>query len=133
MKTRRLLLTLGAAALMLSSNLLFAGPGIQYWTRSRPVTTTKEADALKPDDLAVMVCGACKTVLVKEPKHVGPPSKGRDEWFVIGSKHSCDHCGGDMTVVNGKTSDSMEHNCSKCGEGAAFCCAVKHDDVSTKK
>jgi hypothetical protein len=127
MKTHRSLLALVGAVLSLSTTSVFAGPGPQFWNRTTPVTTTKEADALKPSDTAVMVCGACKTVLVRDSKHVGPAGKGYEEWFTIGAKHKCDHCGGEMSVVRGKTADSMQHNCSMCGEGAAFCCAVKTD------
>ena len=133
MKTRRILLALSAVALVLSSASLIAGPGPQFWNRATPVTTTKDADALKPDDTVVMVCGACKTVLVRESKHVGPAGKGSEQWFTIGTKHQCGHCGGEMSVVKGKTTDSMQHNCTMCGEGAAFCCAVKSDDTAAKK
>lgn len=133
MKTHRPLLALGAAALLLSATSLIAGPGPEYWARTKPVTTAKEADALKPGDTAVMVCGACKTVLVRESKHIGPLSKGSEQWFTIGSKHQCGHCGGEMSVIKGKTTDSMQHNCSMCGEGAAFCCAVTGSDSPAKK
>lgn len=104
-----------------------AGPGVQYWSRTRPVTTTEDVAAIKPDDTVAMVCGACKTVMLRDPKHVGPQGKGHEEWFTAGSKHSCDHCGGEISVVKGKTSDSMQHNCSKCGAGAASCCATAAD------
>ena len=133
MKAHRSFLAAGALALALSSISLFAGPPPQFWNRATPVTTTKEADALKPGDTAVMVCGACKTVMIRASKHVGSPSKGSEEWFTIGAKHQCDHCGGEMTVVHGKTTDSMQHNCSMCGEGAAICCAVKADETPAKK
>ena len=72
MKTNRSLLALVGAVLSLSTASLIAGPGPQFWNRATPVTTTKEADALKPSDTAVMVCGACKTVLVRDSRHVGP-------------------------------------------------------------
>jgi hypothetical protein len=133
MKTNPSLLALVGAVLSLSTASLIAGPGPQFWSRTTPVTTTKEADALKPSDTAVMVCGACKTVLVRDSRHVGPAGKGYEEWFTIGAKHKCDHCGGDMSVVRGKTTDSMQHNCSMCGEGAAFCCAVKADILPAPK
>jgi hypothetical protein len=132
MNPHRSLLALGAA-LVLSSASLIAGPGPQYWNRATLVTTTKEADALKPGDTAVMVCGACKTVMVRDSKHVGPAGKGSEQWFTIGTKHQCGHCGGEMSVVRGKTTDSMQHNCSMCGEGAAFCCAVTTDTPAAKK
>jgi hypothetical protein len=133
MKTRLSLHALGAVALALSSASLFAGPGLQYWNRATPVATTTEAEALKPGDTAVMVCGACKTVLVSDSKHVGPAGKGSEQWFTIGTKHQCGHCGGEMSVVRGNTTDSMQHNCSMCGEGAAFCCAVKGGAAAAKK
>ena len=104
--------------------LIYAGPGPEFWNRTKPVTTVKDAKAVKPGDTVAMVCGACKTALIRDSKHVGAPNQGNREWFTIGSKHSCDHCGGTITVVKGKTTDSMQHNCSMCGEGAAFCCAA---------
>ena len=69
-------------------------------------------------------CKSCKTVMIRNSKHVGPTGKGREEWFTVGSKHKCAECDGEITVVAGKTKDSMQHNCSKCGEGAVTCCAV---------
>jgi len=117
-------LLLATAALGALALFAYAGPPPDFWTRTRPITTGKEATAVKPDDTVMMVCGACKTAMIRNSKHVGPPSKGSEEWFTIGSKHQCDHCGGEITVVRGKTADSMQHNCSMCGEGAAFCCAA---------
>jgi hypothetical protein len=115
-----------AVALLLgvSATLVHAGPPEGFWNRAKPVTTTKEAKEVKPEDTVVMACGACKTVLIRESRFVGPPSKGRLDWFTVGSKHECGHCGGEITVVRGKTADAMQHNCSMCGEGAAFCGAV---------
>lgn len=133
MKTTRSLFALGATALLLSAASLVAGPGPQYWNRTTTVTTAKQAEAIKPGDTTVMVCGACKTVLVRDSKYVGPSGKGRVEWFTIGAKHQCDHCGGEMSVVKGKTTDTMQHNCSMCGEGAAYCCTVKKEDAAPKK
>lgn len=113
-----------SAALSAFASFAHAGPPSEFWNRTRTVTNVKEAEAVKPDDTLATVCGACKTVMIRDSKHIGPPSKGHEEWFAIGSKHKCDHCGGTISVVNGKTKDSMQHNCSMCGEGAAFCCAA---------
>ncbi len=72
----------------------------------------------------VMVCPSCKTVAVTEYRPtVGRVNEGKPQYVEVGTKHTCDHCSGEITVVKGKTTDSMQHNCSKCGEGAAFCCA----------
>ena len=72
----------------------------------------------------MLVCGACKTVSITEYKADLPNGRGPRHWVEIGSKHECEHCGGTITVVQGKTKNEMQHNWSKCGEGAAFCCAV---------
>lgn len=111
------------AVIVTASASSFAGPGPQYWNRLKPVTTVAEAQAVKPGDPMVLVCGACKTVSITEFKSTWPNGKGPGRWMEIGTKHSCDNCGGEITVVKGKTTDSMQHNCSKCGDGAAFCCA----------
>ena len=110
------------------ASFAFAGPGPQFWNRVKPVTTTKDAAAVKATDSVVMVCGACKTAVISDAVYMRRTGAEIDdygfEWLTIGSKHKCGHCGGEITVVMGKTTDSMQHNCSMCGEGAAFCCAV---------
>src|SRR4051794_36537320 len=110
--SNRLIKILGAGSLLaiaLSINSpVLAGPGPQYWNRTKPVTTTKDAAAVKPDATVTMVCGACKTVLIRDSRHIGPAGKGHEDWFTIGSKHQCDRCGGEIAVVQGKTTDSMQ-------------------------
>ena len=120
MKTLRLASLLAIAALAASS--AFAGPGIQYWN-ARRVQTQKEAQAVKPGDTMALVCGTCKTVKLTEYKGNLPNGKGTPVWTTVGTKHTCDNCNGEITVVKGKTTDTMQHNCSKCGDDAAFCCA----------
>ena len=110
-----------------------AGPGPQFWNRAKPVTTTQEAAAIKPGDTMVMVCGKCKTVAITEFTSGLPNGKGTPRWMQIGTRHECESCGGTITVVKGKTTDSMQHNCSKCGEGAAFCCSAPAKDAGAKK
>lgn len=122
--TLRLLLataTLGALA-----SLASAGPGIEYWQRGKHVTTFTEAKAAAPDALVTMKCDHCKTVMIHDTKRVGPPAKGSERplWFTVGSKHTCDECKGEITVVKGKTEDSMQHDCSTCGEASVTCCIV---------
>ncbi len=85
--------------------------------------SVKQVDELKDGTTMMMVCGACKTTNMTEYKSTWPNGKGPRNWMEVGSKHECEHCGGTITVVQGKTKDEMQHNCSKCGEGAAFCCA----------
>ena len=125
-KTLVAALLVGAAAI--SS---YAGPSPDLSHPTKPITTVKEAKAVKPGDTVVMVCGACKTVAIWEATGgrdlSGEITEEQFKWITVGSKHKCDHCGGTITVVQGKTKDEMQHNCSKCGEGAAFCCAMRPD------
>lgn len=117
--------TLGAAAVLGAlASFAHAGPSAEFWQRARPVTTFSEAKKVGPNNTVTMQCKSCKTVMIRDSKHVGPPSKGHEEWFTIGSKHSCAECKGEITVVKGKTADSMRHDCSKCGAGTVTCCAV---------
>lgn len=118
----RLLFT--AAALGAIASFVSAGPGPQFWQRAKPVTTFAEAKAVGPHDTVTMQCKGCKTVMIRDSKHVGPAGKGHEEWFTVGSKHSCSECKGEITVVKGKTKDAMQHNCTKCGEGAVTCCVA---------
>jgi hypothetical protein len=113
-----------ALALTASAALLHAGPPPGFYHRATPITTAAEADAIKPDDTVMLVCAACKTVDVTQPQFHPVNGKLSRQLFTVGSIHKCGHCGGMISVVQGKTADSMQHNCSMCGEGAVFCCAV---------
>lgn len=44
--------------------------------------------------------------------------------FTFGYKHTCDKGKGEITVVKDKTTDSMQMDCSKCGEGSVHCSAT---------
>jgi hypothetical protein len=111
-----------------SIGLSYAGSRSEFANRTRPVTTVAAAKDVKRDDTVVMVCGACRTVAVLDAVYGYFPGGDIDDyryqWISVGSRHECNHCGGTITVVQGKAKDEMQHNCSKCGEGAAFCCAV---------
>ncbi len=118
------LLALALAIIVPSAS---AGPGIQYWKDLGQVKTQTQAKEIEPDSTVMLVCGACKTVKLTEFKSGLPNGRPPMSWMEVGSKHECEHCGGTITVVNGKTKDEMQHNCSKCGEGAAFCCVAAPD------
>ena len=115
---------LATAALGVLASFAHAGPPTEGWRDTKQIKTFTEAKAVEPDATVTMACDKCKTVTVHDSKHVGPPSKGHEEWFVVGSKHTCSECGGEITVVKGKTTDSMQMNCTKCGEGSVTCCAT---------
>jgi predicted RNA-binding Zn-ribbon protein involved in translation (DUF1610 family) len=80
-----------------------------------PIATVAPAPAV------VMVCSACKTAAVTEHRVLANP-KVQVVSYTIGSIHACSHCGGEIATVNGKTTDSMLHNCPMCGASAALCC-----------
>lgn len=124
MKTIRMFLPLSVAAFVLATTSLVAGSTSDSQMSTKPVTTEKDAAAIKTGDTAVMVCGACKTVSITEFKSINPNGRPPMRWVEVGSKHECDNCGGAITTIRGKTKDTMQHNCSKCGEGAAFCCVT---------
>src|SRR5688500_18340349 len=120
-KVRFLFATVALGAL---ASLAFAGPGPQYWQAAKPVTTFSEAKSVGPNGTVTMQCKGCKTVLIRDVRHVGPLGKGHDEWATVGSKHTCGECKCEITVVKAKTTDSMQHNCSKCGQASVTCCVA---------
>ena len=123
--SRPVRLLFATAVLGLLSASAYAGPGIHNWQRTTPVTTFSEAKKVCPDDMVMMQCNHCKTAMVGTCKEMGVMSKDHPEWCMVGAKCICPECHGEMTVVQGKGDDSMQINCSKCGEGAVNCCTVK--------
>lgn len=114
-----------------SASVAFAGTPPQF--RSRPVSVAAANDtprAAPAPDANGMTCPACKTAAVRTTKHVGPPGKGYDEWIRIGVKHTCTHCGGEIKVVRGVTTNTMTPNCEMCGKDAALCKAAVQTPVA---
>ena len=89
------------------------------------ITTQAQAEALKPGDSMCMVCVKCKDVMVQK---VGTDN-AHVKMMTVGEKMKCHGCDATIEVVaagkgEGKNAE-VKHNCSKCGEDAAFCSAVK--------
>lgn len=116
--------------LFAASVIVHAGPPPQVQF-PRPVKTVEEAANVQSGDSVVMVCPACKTLAIMVYKSPWPNGRGTPEWVRVGTEHKCAHCGGEIKVVNGKTSDSMQHDCSVCGSNTAFCCVVQPDKDQT--
>ena len=104
---------------------------------NKPITTTGEAETVKPDDTFAMVCGKCKTVYTT---HVKQGMKGAEILMAHGQTteligtHACAGCGGTWTITGvgkGKTS-VLTHTCSVCGDGSGFCCATSPNSAPTK-
>lgn len=122
MKTKTLLrFLLASAAFGVLAAIGHAAQSQKNWRSTRPITTFSEAASVDADAIMTMKCDKCKTTMISAPSHVGPPSKGRNQWFAVGSKHTCDECQGEITVMKGKTADSMQLDCTKCGVGAVSC------------
>ena len=96
----------------------------------KPITTTAQAEALKPGDELAMVCAKCKSVVV----HRVTTEKGHIKTMTVGEKHLCPGCDSTIEVTGfgkGKR-DEVKHVCQKCGDDSAFCCATKPGAGKTK-
>ena len=90
------------------------------------IMTQTQAEALKPGDSMAMTCAKCKHVMVQK---VVAGSDAHIKMMTVGEKMKCPSCGGSVEVVatgKGKGKDAeVKHVCSKCGDDAMFCTAVK--------
>ena len=88
------------------------------------ITTPAQAEALKPGDSMSMTCTKCKSVMVQKVT----ADKAHVKMMTVGGKVKCS-CGGTVEVVatgKGEGKDAeVKHVCSKCGDDAMFCSAVK--------
>jgi hypothetical protein len=88
------------------------------------IMTQAQAEALKPGDSMSMTCTKCKSVMVQKVT----TDKAHVKMMTVGEKVKCS-CGGTVEVVatgKGKGKDAeVKHVCSKCGDDAMFCSAVK--------
>lgn len=88
------------------------------------ITTQAQAEALKPGDSMSMTCTKCKSVMVQKVT----TDKAHVKMMTVGEKTKCS-CGGTVEVVatgKGEGKDAeVKHVCSKCGDDAMFCSAVK--------
>lgn len=131
MKTKTLLrFLLASAAFGVLAAIGHAAQSQKNWRSTRPITTFTEAAAIDADAIMTMKCNDCKTTMISAPSRVGPPSKGRNQWFAVGSKHTCDECKGEISVVKGKTADSMQLDCTKCGVGSVSCGMLMADKAA---
>ena len=90
------------------------------------IMTQAQAEALKPGDSMAMTCSKCKHVMVQK---VVAGSDAHVKMMTVGEKMKCSACEGSVEVVatgKGKGKDAeVKHVCSKCGDDAMFCTAVK--------
>ena len=91
----------------------------------QPITTQAQAEALQPGDSMSMTCTKCKSVMVQKVT----ADKAHVKMMTVGEKVMCHACDGTVEVVatgkgEGKNAE-VKHVCSKCGDDAMFCSAVK--------
>ena len=96
------------------------------------ITTQAQAEALKPGDSMSMACSKCKDVMVQKVT----TDNAHVKMMTVGEKVMCHACGGTVEVVatgkgEGKNAE-VKHVCSKCGDDAMFCSAVKPGTGSMK-
>lgn len=119
-----------AAVLFLTAGLAsiaVAGPGSNYWReRDRAIGAAKKPDAAAPAAARAMTCPDCKTTKLEAAAPSGgskPPASAT----VIGGRHMCQACGGEIVTVRGKTTNTMKYNCPICAKAKAAgtpCCVV---------
>jgi len=116
-----------ALAFSFTASLALAGPGPQFWNKQTPASTAKQSDTAKPGAPAAMVCPACKTVpLIGAIDTNKPNPRALPRTPDVGFKHTCRHCGGELTAMRGKMTNAMQGNCAMCGKDAERCVAVQH-------
>jgi hypothetical protein len=99
--------------------------GTNDMTQMQHITTQAQAEALKPGDSMSMTCTKCKSVMVQKVT----TDKAHVKMMTVGEKIMCHACDGTVEIVatgkgTGKNAE-VKHVCSKCGDDAMFCSAVK--------
>jgi hypothetical protein len=111
-----------AAILAGIASIAIAGPSPQF--ANQPFKHTSYREANKPAANPAMTCEGCQTTQVREARQAGAPKSGSVVGAVVGMKHTCTHCGGEVKVVNGNRTNSMPNSCPMCGPDAALCGAT---------
>ncbi len=113
-----------AAALAFALPTLRAGAPLPSgaYHRVGAVVSANDVSTVKSDAVA-MACGACKTTAITE-RRLLPGAKAGTALFAVGSRHECAMCGGEITTMNGTTTNSMAHNCVVCGQVTVSCCVA---------
>lgn len=126
MKAIKLLTT--SALLAGLASLAFADPSPQFSGAQLPKqpaplakTTTQPTQSTATP---AITCEGCKTTELKDLRQAGGPKSSVVTSTVVGAKHTCTHCGGEVKTVNGKLTNSMPNSCPMCGPNAAHCVAT---------
>ena len=103
---------------------LLLGSAASAQTRSESKQSTDARASKHADSRPSMVCAKCKTEVHEE----FAVTKVGDEWVTrttgVGTKHTCDSCGGRITTIRGETNNAMMDYCPICAEARANCCTT---------
>ena len=123
MNTKRFNIVAVAIAIALPfglANSVFAGPGPQYWAQQH-AKAVAAADAKSQQEMA---CPKCKDAKVTSLHGGAAGGKAPVHSEVIGTKHSCGNCGGEIKTVKGTTTNDMKSNCPICAKATPTCCKI---------
>ena len=122
MKTRRwnVIIAFVVTLLFGLKSSALAGPGPQYWAQQR----AKTVPAAEAKEQAKMSCPKCKDSAVKTIRAAVPGGKRPARSEVIGAKHTCAACGGEIKTIQGKTTNDMKLNCLVCAKAESNCCKI---------
>jgi hypothetical protein len=120
--------SLGLFLLLILAGGAYAGPGPQYWQQAQLQHGQNAAVAPAAEAVAAMPgvgCSKCTTQAVQQFSSSNSSGKSLPHYTTVGTKHTCDMCGGTITTINGKTSNEMMENCPICAKTSPNCCTAK--------
>ena len=95
-----------------------AGPGPQYWAQQH----AKAAAAADAKAQPAITCPKCSDSVVTVFTSGGGKTPARPS--IVGQKHTCKACGGEIKSVQGKTTNEMKSNCPVCTKAQPACCKL---------
>lgn len=147
MKTsRRGILQFGAVLALLIGfgGTSFAGPGPRFWrqqeklragnaaikiaaAQAHPAAAPSTASAApKRADSPPQICAKCKTDTYEEFSATKTGNEYVMRTIAVGTKHTCDTCGGRITQAAGQTHNAMMDYCAICAKARRECCTIEN-------
>lgn len=131
MKTSRRIKNAFGLGLVLTLAVVLGLPASAQ-TKTQPARNP-DTSAPKSVDSRPVACAKCKT----ESHEEFSVSKVGDEFVArttaVGTKHTCDACGGRITKVRGETRDAMMDYCPVCAKTRRACCTTETDHHVAEK
>ena len=126
--SQRIKYTFGLGSILALS--LALGLSASGGTESSAKQPTDVSGPKHVDSPASMACPKCKTEIHEEFS----VTKLGGEWVYrttgVGTKHTCDTCGGRITAIRGKTYNAMMDYCPICAKAGPNCCTISNKVAS---